>query len=191
MIRLEFLLEEPSMENVLKTILPAILPPGYRLNEDYFLRPHSGKSHLKKSIPTKMRTFSNFHEKVILVILFDQHTNDCLALKKELIRLCEANGNCRFLVRIVCRELESWYLGDMEAIKAAYPSFKPEKYKNKSKFRNPDWCNAAEELGKILPQFQKREASNNIPLYFDLSRNASPSFNHFLSGLKRILEQQL
>jgi hypothetical protein len=43
MIRLEFLLEERSMENVLKIILPKILPSGYRLNENYFLHPHSGE----------------------------------------------------------------------------------------------------------------------------------------------------
>ena len=55
----EFLLEEPSMVNCLEQILPKILPEGFVLNENCFLRPHNGKSDLLKSIPRKVRVFSN------------------------------------------------------------------------------------------------------------------------------------
>jgi len=187
MIRLEFLLEESSMESLLLTLLPKILPPAYRLDENYFLHPFSGKSHLKRSLPKKMKVFSNFHEKTAVIILHDQDSNDCKKLKNELVQLCKENGTCAFLIRIVCRELEAWYLGDMEAIHAAYPGFKIDRYINKEKFRNPDLCNASDELRKILPGFQKGKSAVKIAPYMDISRNKSLSFIHFVSGLNKIL----
>lgn len=177
------------MENVLKNILPKILPPGYQLDRNYFLRPHSGKSDLQKSIPQKMKAFSHFHEPVLIVILHDQHQADCFGLKQKLVRLCEDNGSCSFLVRIVCRELESWYLGDMAAIEAAYPQVKAKKYKGKARFRDPDRCSAAHEMEKILPAFQKIAASRKISQYMSVNENRSRSFNHFISGLIRVLNR--
>jgi len=96
MTRLEFLLEEPSMESVLKEILPKILPPEYKYNENYFLHPHSGKSHLQKSIPRKMKVFSHFHEKTIHIILHDQDTNDCKILKEEFTHYAMPMEHVRF-----------------------------------------------------------------------------------------------
>lgn len=187
MTRLEFLLEEPSMEKALKNILPAILPPEYQYNINYFLRPHHGKSDLQKSIPNKMKHYGNYHEPILFIILHDQDSNDCIQLRKELMGLCE-NGRCPFLIRIVCRELESWFLGDMDAIETAFPGkFRADKYKNKAKFRNPDLLNAADELGKILPGFNKGIAAEYISKHLKLEQNTSPSFKKFVSGLKKIL----
>lgn len=123
-MRVEFLLEEESMKHVLEILLPKILPPTYRLNENCFLRPHNGKSDLRNSIPKKVKVFSAFREETKLVILHDQDSNDCTVLKKDLQKLCEENGDCPVLIRIPCRELEAWYLGDMEAVEQAYPRFK-------------------------------------------------------------------
>lgn len=55
MDRLEFLVEERSMAEVLKVLLPRILPASWVLDENYFIRPHEGKSDLKRSIPTILR----------------------------------------------------------------------------------------------------------------------------------------
>lgn len=187
MMRLEFLLEEPSMEKALKNILPLILPKEYQYNTNYFLRPHHGKSELQKSIPIKMKHFHNYHEKILFIILHDQDSNDCCQLKKELMEICQ-KGRCQFFIRIVCRELESWFLGDMEAIESAYPGkFKADKYKNKAKYRNPDLLNAADELKQILPNFSKGSAAEKISKHLNIEQNTSNSFNHFVSGLKKIL----
>lgn len=111
-MRVEFLLEEESMKNVLEVLLPQILPDSYKLNENCFLRAHNGKSDLKNSIPKKVKVFSAF-KATKLVILHDQDSNDCKTLKRDLMRLCKENGNCPVLIRIPCRELE--------AIEQAYP----------------------------------------------------------------------
>ena len=57
MDRIEFLVEEPSMAEVLKSLLPKILPAPWVLNENYFVRAHNGKSDLLRSIPNKLKGF--------------------------------------------------------------------------------------------------------------------------------------
>lgn len=50
------------------------------------------------------------------VVLIDQDSNDCIVLKDRLSGLCQEGGRENCLVRIVCHELESWFLGDLEAV---------------------------------------------------------------------------
>lgn len=79
---LEILVEELSMDYFLREVLPQILPPAYKLGENCFIRPHQGKSHLKKSIPKKVKAFSNMDTPTKLIIIHDQDSNDCIKLKK-------------------------------------------------------------------------------------------------------------
>jgi hypothetical protein len=186
-IRIEFLLEEPSMENFLRIILPQILPDDLSLDVNCYLRPHNGKSDLLKSIPNKVQVFSNFHIPAKLVIVHDQDTSDCIALKAQIQELVNIGNPCDVLIRIPCRELEAWYLGDMDSIKYIYNRFKPENHKNKAKFRNPDILMASDEMKKLCPEFQKGYASKNIPLHMNIDINKSASFNNFISGLNNFL----
>jgi hypothetical protein len=185
--RVEFLLEESSMENVLRVLLPQIMPPGYILNENCFLRPHSGKSDLRKSIPRKIRAFSNPQNAAKIVILHDQDSSDCKQLKQELVQLCVQAGSAAFLIRIVCRELEAWYMGDPYAIEQAYPRFHASHYVHNRIFQNPDMHNAVEQITRYVPGFQKGEASRIIPPNMVVERNHSPSFHQFVRGLQRFL----
>ena len=183
----EILLEEPSMENFLREVLPKILPPDYILDNNCFLRPHNGKSDLKKSIPNKIKVFSNYHEPVKVIIIHDQDSNDCRKLKKSLVELCKTNGNCGVLIRIACKELESWYLGDMDAIEKAYPKFKAKNFKKYARFRNPDLLQASQELKLLIPEFQKGFASKNISKFISIEKSTSTSFLHLVSGISKFL----
>ena len=183
----EILLEEPSMENFLREVLPKILPSQYILDTNCFLRPHNGKSDLKKSIPKKIKAFSHFYQPVKVIVIHDQDSNDCKKLKKSLMDLCKRNGNCPVLVRIACKELESWYLGDMDAIEKVYPKFKAKIYKNSAKFRNPDIIQASQELEIIIPEFQKGFTSKNISKFISVEKNTSISFLHLVSGITKFL----
>lgn len=92
MDRLEFLVEERSMAEVLKVLLPRILPASWVLDENYFIRPHEGKSDLKRSIPKKLKGFAQHKEQTTgFIIIQDQDSNDCRQLKQELVALCKAN----------------------------------------------------------------------------------------------------
>lgn len=178
------------MQRALEILLPKVLPSSYKLGENCFLRPHNGKSDLKHSIPKKVKVFSRYYEPTKLVILHDQDSNDCKTLKRDLMRLCKENGDCPVLIRIPCRELEAWYLGDMEAIEQAYPRFKAKQFRNKEKFRNPDLCQASSELKKIIPTFQKGIAAKAIPKFMRIDENTSPSFKQFVNGLKNFLRDE-
>lgn len=189
MARIEILVEEPSMKEFLTILLPNILDNQWNLNENYFIRSFEGKNDLQKNIPSKVKFLSNRnHEAVGVVIMQDQDSSDCKILKQKLIDICNQNGNCPKLVRIVCRELESWYLGDFVAINKAYPSFKYQNYINKSKFRVPDNCNAFDELKKILPEFQKVGGAKKIAPFINVESNKSESFNQTVKGLLRFFE---
>ena len=102
--------------------------------------------------------------------------------------ICNLNGFCPKLVRIVCKELESWYIGDFEAVHKAYPKFNPTNFKNKSRFRNPDICNASIEMKKIVPEFQKVGGAKKIAPFIDIEKNRSESFQQTISGLKRFFD---
>lgn len=185
---LEILVEEPSMKNALEIILPQILPEGYQLGKNSFIRPHQGKSDLQKSIPKKVTAYQHFPKPVLLIVIQDQDSNDCKELKKGLIELIvNINPKQSHLVRIACKELENFYLGDMLAIEAVYPTFNAKDQQRKAKYRNPDNIFAAYDLGQQIKIFSKGYASKNIPNHMNLDRNLSPSFNQLISGVRNFL----
>lgn len=191
MDRLEFLVEERSMAEVLKVLLPRILPASWVLDENYFIRPHEGKSDLKRSIPKKLKGFAQHKEQTTgFIIIQDQDSNDCRQLKQELVALCKANQapNIKFLVRIVCHELEAWYLGDMKAIQAVFPRFNPARHLKKSQFRLPDTCqNPKTRLKDIVGDYQQIATAQMIAPYIDIEHNRSESFRQFVSGIRKFI----
>ncbi len=175
------------MERFLEIFLISILPKEWALNQNVFIRSFEGKQDLQRSLPKKVKVLSNWHEPVGLIVLQDQDSSDCSTLKNKLMQIIQSNGEIPYLIRIVCRELESWYIGDMEAIKKAYPKFKSEKYINQAKFRNPDILNAADELSKLLPEFQKVTSASKIAQHINIETNKSDSFNQFVIGFNRFI----
>jgi len=188
--RIEILVEEPSMEECLKELLPKIVPESWKNEENYFIRKHQGKSDLQKSIRSKVRVFNNWHEPVAMIILHDQDSSDCKILKSELYERCGEN-TIPILIRIVCRELESWYLGDLTAVEKAYPDFKSDKYIGKAPFRNPDLLNAKEKLKRILPEYKEIASSREISKHLDVEHNRSISFRYFVSGIQSIFNHEV
>lgn len=186
-MRIEFLLEEQSMKFFLIDFLPRILPQNMKFEEDYFIRVFNGKQDLKRNLPFKIKAYSNFQEKVKVFILHDQDSSDCRLLKNELLEICKKNGNCELMIRIVCKELESWYLGDLESIEKIYPKFNSIKYKNKSKFRNPDNLIPSNELNNLNIGFQKLYASRQMGKIISIDENRSISFKQFLRGIEKFI----
>ena len=184
-MRLEFLLEEKSMAEVLNIILPKLIPNNIKWN----LHPHSGKSDLKKSIPRKIKVFRHYPE-IYVIIIQDKDSADCKILKQELIKLCEDNKANNYLIRIAVHELESWLLGDFDAIQKAFPESKVLKLANKAKFKNPDkLANASQELKGIIKNYQKVSGAKKIAPYLDITskKNKSKSFCVFIKGISKIL----
>ena len=170
------------MKEFLQVLLPRLLPSKWRIHENYFIRSFEGKSDLQNNIASKVKVFSK--RDIGLVILHDQDSNDCILLKKRLTDLCNENGSCPKIIRIVCKELESWYLGDLDAIQSSYPKFKSSKYKAKAIYRMPDNWYGSEEMKKLLPkEFQKIGTAKKIPEFMNFDSNKSVSFNQTIQGL--------
>lgn len=185
---LEILTEEASMDLFLRGLLPRILPEEYVLNENCFIRPHQGKSDLKKSIPTKIRAYSKYNHPVKVLIIHDQDSNDCVVLKNNLVSLIKnENTTIPFLVRIACRELENWYLGDPDAIGIVYDDVNSNNIKEKAKYRNPDRTSGAFELNSLSKNFSKTEAAREIGKIINFEENKSESFNQFVKGLYKLI----
>ena len=176
-----FLTEERSM----KTFLDVLLRKNYP-QFDFRTIHHEGKSDLKKSIPNKFGALNT--DDTMFVILIDQDSSDCLALKSEINAICKRIkniNNIKYKVRIVCHELESWYLGDLSAIDKAF-SIKPSKMQGKRKFRNPDkLANAKQELRRYIKrehigQVETAEKIAGTMTISNMQNNRSYSFHVFL-----------
>ena len=181
-----FLLEEPSIKNVLEIILVKIIPDNLK----YICIAHQGKQDLANSIPKKLKAFQNSCPKTIFVIVHDQDSHDCKTLKAELLKICQKAGKSDVLIRIVCHELESWFLGDLAAVETAY-KLKPQslsKKQSQKKFRDPDQLNSAkEELKKIVNEYYAGTHSKAIAPYLSLTQNKSRSFQIFLDGIQKLI----
>jgi hypothetical protein len=134
------------------------------------------KSHLIKSLRTKLRVWRDPNARFI--ILHDQDSNDCHTLKQELVQICQDANHSDTIVRIVCRELESWYLGNLPAVEQAFGrSNLVHRYGRKARFRNPDnIANPAKELMCIVPEYRKVSGSMAIGAVFDHTNVNSKSF---------------
>ena len=177
---LVFLLEEKSSKAMLEVVLPKIIPSGVV----YRLISFEGKSDLENNLVRKIRGWRAPDS--FFVVMRDQDSGNCREIKQRLVQKCTEAGRDDTLVRIACHELESFYLGDLNAVEQAYgitlPSQKSRKY------RTPDdLANAKEELEKITRgEYQKIDGSRRIAEHLDLNgENRSKSFNALISGIKR------
>ena len=135
MTKLVFLVEEPSMADLLDGLLPRLFP-ALRFQ----CVPHDGKQDLEKSIPRKLRAWRE--PGVRFVVARDQDSADCRQVKARLADLCRNAGRADVLVRVVCRELEAWYIGDPEALVRAFPEARRRRRMlrelSRARYRNPD-----------------------------------------------------
>jgi len=183
MKELVFLLEEPSIREVLLVLVPPLV------RGDVVCRfiPHEGIKDLEKSIPRKLRAWANAD--AWFVVVRDKHSADCRKVKQNLLKLCHQGGRPETLVRIVCHELESWFLGDLAAVENAYHLRGIAKRQTQRKFRTPDrLANAEHELRRLVPTYQKVGGSRLIAPHMTASENKSHSFSVFLGGIRRLVE---
>jgi hypothetical protein len=91
-------------------------------------------------------------------------------------------------VRIACRELEAFYLADLNAVQEGLGLPNLSKHQQKARFRNPDQTNSpAQELTKLTKgRYQKVSGSLAIGPFLDLENSRSPSFRNLICGIRRI-----
>lgn len=178
-----FLLEEESAKVFLESLLPRILDNTVTTRFIAF----EGKQDLEKKLTKKIRGYINPHARFI--VLRDQDSNpDCKAIKTDLLQKCHDAGKLKqTLVRIACKELESFYLADLAAVELALSLNGLVKHQNKSNYRNPDNCqNPSKELSKLTKNnYQKVSHSRQIGLRVDINNTRSCSFVNLIRSIKK------
>lgn len=183
--RLVFLLEEPSMKHLLEGLLPRLMP-GWVAGQHFLCVPHEGKSDLDRSVPRKLAAWRVPGDR--FVVLRDNDAAACEEVKARLTKLCVDSGRADTLIRLVCQELEGWYLGDLDALAQAYDDSRVCAPAVRKRFVDPDaWAKPSVEVQRLLPTFQKGQASQRMGQALrDAEFNRSRSFQIFLAGVRRV-----
>jgi tRNA U55 pseudouridine synthase TruB len=183
--------EESSIEKVFEVLLPQILPDSV----SFHIHPHQGKQDLERALQKTVPSISKIPN-VKILITRDQDEDNCKELKQKLRNIVEDKCSCDFFIRIICKELESWFLGDLLAVEKAYPRFKAQQYSQKNNFKNVDNISKPSDfLRRIIPDYSdtkklpKLETSQNIVQYMDINNNKSASFNHTINAIKKLIEE--
>ena len=94
------------------------------------------------------------------------------------------------LVRVACRELESWVVGDWAAVAEAFERPTLASLHRKEQYRKPDTLDSPiEELRKFIPEYQKRDGARRVGALLDPPRNQSESFQSFCAGLQKLIRE--
>lgn len=188
MTELVFLLEELSAKLMIKGILPELIPEDLNIPVRYIV--FEGKQDMEKQIIKKLKGYRN--PEAIFIILRDQDSGDCKVIKTKLKQKCQEANKPQTIVRIACRELESWYIADLAAVEKAYEVTNLSSQQNKKKFKNPDILGTpSKELQLLVPEYQKINGSRAIAPYLNLENGRSRSFDHFISVINKIIQESL
>jgi len=114
MNELVFLLEETSAKVMLEGILHKISTFDTIIRYIVF----EGKQDLEKSIVRKLIGYKN--SDATFIVLRDQDSADCKQIKNNLKQKCIEAQKPKTIVRIACRELESCYLADLNAVEKTF-----------------------------------------------------------------------
>ena len=202
MTRLEILVEEPSMEAALLEVMPRILK-----NRAQWKPINMGsKGKLLKALPARLRAYRKRIENgedLKIIVLIDRDSDNCERLKRRLETIAReaglttktavnGQGDFQVVTRIAIEELEAWFMGDVDALKAAFTSMKSVNFPGN--FRNPDNGGTWERLHRFLKRhgiyrksYPKIEAARKIAKHMEPGRNRSRSFQSFLQGVEACL----
>jgi len=193
----EILVEEPSTEAVLRELLPRII--GETSFEVYS---HQCKDELLKRLPARLQGYAQWlPPDWCIVVILDRDDDDCLELKETLEGMAARAGlatrtnprNQQFAVinRLAIEELEAWFFGDWQAVKAAYTKVNVN-VPSSAKYRFPDeilggtweaFERVMQRAGYFKTGLRKIEAAREIARFMDPGRNTSRSFQVFRDAL--------
>ncbi|MCY4015843.1 MAG: DUF4276 family protein [Gammaproteobacteria bacterium] len=193
-IHFEFLVEEPSMEALLKSWLPGFLPES----SSFTVHPYQGKHALLRKLEARLKGYASWiPDNYRIVVVIDRDSEDCRQLKAQLERHCKnaelrsksacGDSSWQVVTRIAIEELEAWYFGDWRAVRTAYPRVS-EHVPNRAAFRNPDaiaggtkeaFERELRRSGYFEQGLSTVQAANMIGKHMDPARNRSRSFASF------------
>jgi hypothetical protein len=182
-----FLLEEPSA----KIFLEGLIKANFSFDEEelsfrYII--FEGKQDLEKNIERRLRGWQL--PDTSFIIMRDQDSGDCRVIKQTLYSKCVAARKPESIVRIACRELESFYLGDLAAVGKGLGLPKMAENQSKARYKNPDALeNPSQALMRLTKnKYQKIDGSRKIAPNMTPDKNKSHSFSVLYHSLSCIIQ---
>jgi len=209
----EILVEDISGKKALETLVPKIIGDSHTLT----IKAYKGIGRVPKKMKSKTeankrilldqlpkllngygKTFKGYSEgyPAVLFVICDLDDKCLKNFRKELekvLQSCTEKPKTRFCIAV--EEGEAWFLGDIEAVKKAYPKAIDNVLK---KYKNDSICGTWELLADaIYPKGkselikkgwqivgeQKSKWAENITPHMDIKKNKSPSFVYFREKL--------
>jgi len=184
------LVEEPSMEAALRLLLPTVARmPSFEIHS------FQCKQELLCRLAQRLRGYAKWiPESWRIVVIVDRDDDDCLELKLRLERTAaearlatrSSAGKRGYVLvnRIAIEELEAWFFGDWDAVRAAYPRVSST-IPSQARYRDPDAIAGGtwEALERLLQKagyfrtgLAKIAVARAVGRYMIPSRNRSHSF---------------
>lgn len=192
------------MAAVLAALLPRLLarrPVASKVID------HGSKQALERDLSARLRGYAPQPD-IRVLVLVDRDNEDCRVLKQRLEASASraglatktvplGDGRFRVVNRIVVEELEAWFLGDVAALRTAFPGI-PSTLGAMTRFRDPDAIPGGtwEALLRVLQKaghyagserLPKIEVARRVAGHMTLLGNRSRSFHHFVTGLQALL----
>ena len=170
--------EEPSAYEVVRAVARKLA-----LQDRVLIFKHRGAGDLERSLGRKIVADPKSDSKYL--ILRDADGGDCRALKSRLLALIPSSRRARTLVRIVCQELEAWYLAQPDALLAAGAL----KRKLPVNILRGDVDAVSDPKGVFLRHAYDKgqvEDARRIGERLEIGSTKSSSFKHFVSALSRL-----
>ena len=193
----------------MRAFLPCL---GFEEGVSFFLNSYGGGRNLKAASVQELRGWKRPEVRRFIIQRDQEQFDDCMEVKRSIedwVREKCRKQSEQLRVRISCRELEAWYLGDLDALWQAYPDAPAKERRRIEKYRDaPDTTrekpsdilrgvagkntsfpktNAAPEMGDILG----RKCAESASYYAKRSakRNTSPSFRCFARTMVETLRE--
>jgi hypothetical protein len=212
-MHLEILVEDSSGMRLLESLAPRLLGEN-GTRHSWRLHPYKGVGRIPKGLkprsdaskrilldqlPRLLKGFTKNPsvDKVLVVVDSDARPcKDFLSELKDAARQCGAEEKTLF--RLAIEEIEAWYFGDQNAIKAAYPKANPSvlnKYVQDSVCGtweiladaiHPGGSKAISKIGWIAAGQIKHDWAARIGPLMNLDENDSPSFKKFRDTLSAL-----
>ena len=213
----EILVEDQSGKKLLEILVPKIIGEDHTINIHSYKgighipknlgnNSDAGKRLLLNQLPKLLRgygkTFANYPDDYpATVILVCDLDNECLKTFRQtlfnILNACNPQPATRFCIAI--EETEAWLLGDIHAIKTAYPKAKDavlNAYVNDS--IGGTWERLADAVysggsaalsakGWQAVGAEKSQWAEKITPHMDIANNASPSFAWFKKNLLELV----
>jgi hypothetical protein len=217
-MHIEILVEDASGAKLLEAVLPKLLGEQGG-SHSWRVHPYKGigriptklyaggdpaKRILLDQLPRLLRGYGKTPGIDAVVVVLDSDRRTCVDFLSELKALlagCDPAPNTMF--RLAIEEVEAWYLGDRQALQAAYPRAKADVL---NRYVQDNVCDtwelladavhaggsaAIKKAGWPLPGQIKCEWAGKIGPLLEPDRNTSPSFGKLRDGLRRLAAEAI